>query len=199
VTPPRDQDAQPAGLAVRLVPLTGAHAAQLVTWSYPPPYDVYDMTTADPATLADPASGFYAVLGSGPSGPAGPVGPSEALIGFRSFGADGRVPGWAYDDLALDTGGGLRPDLTGRGLGRTVIAAGLRFGASVFSPAAFRMTVATFNVRAHRVVQDLGFRPVGQFTGPDGATRYDVLLRAAPEGSSPRRSDDTRTPPPGPR
>jgi ribosomal-protein-alanine N-acetyltransferase len=167
--------------AIRIVPLTAIHAARLVTWRYPPPYDVYDMTTADPAELADPASGFYAVLGDGAAGRARPerADPDGELIGFRSFGTDGRVPGWDYDEQALDTGGGLRPDLAGRGLGRAVTAAGLRFGVAAFSPPAFRMTVATFNIRAHRVVQDLGFRPVGQFTGPDGRTRYDVLVRAA--------------------
>ena len=45
-----------------------------------------------------------------------------------SFGPDGRVPGWDYDETALDTGGGLRPSLTGQGLGRAVISAGLDFG-----------------------------------------------------------------------
>ena len=47
-------------------------------------------TTADPDELLDPALGFHAVLAG------------EELIGFRSFGPDGRVPGWDYDDAALD-------------------------------------------------------------------------------------------------
>lgn len=64
----------------------------LCTWRYPAPYDCYDMTGADPGELLRPELAFHAVLSG------------EQLVGFRSYGADGRVPGWDYDDLALDTG-----------------------------------------------------------------------------------------------
>lgn len=30
----------------RVVPMTRAHAEEIVTWRYDPPYDVYDMTGA---------------------------------------------------------------------------------------------------------------------------------------------------------
>ena len=83
-----------------------------MTWSYDAPYDVYDMTGAEPDELLDPAAGFHAVLAC------------DELIGFRSFGPDGRVPGWDYDDTALDTGGGLRPSFTGQGFGRSVSPSG---------------------------------------------------------------------------
>jgi ribosomal-protein-alanine N-acetyltransferase len=63
-----------------------------------------------PQELVDPEVGYHAVMAV------------DRLIGFRSFGPDGQVPGREYDDCALDTGGGLRPDLTGQGLGRMVIA-----------------------------------------------------------------------------
>lgn len=102
--------------ALRIVPLTKAHAEDIVTWRYECPYDVYDLTGADPEELLDPTAGFHAVLADG------------RLAGFRSFGPDGQVPGWIYDDAALDTGGGLRPELTGQGLGRAVIEAGLANG-----------------------------------------------------------------------
>jgi RimJ/RimL family protein N-acetyltransferase len=152
---------------MRLTAMTEAYAAQIVTWCYPPPYDVYDMTGSDPEFLADPTSGFYALLGD------------EGLIGFRSFGADGQVPGGDYGADALDTGGGLRPDLTGRGLGREAITAGLEFGRRKFAPRAFRMTVAQFNTRALRVVTSLGFSRVSRFTAPTGVD-YEVLIRPEP-------------------
>jgi ribosomal-protein-alanine N-acetyltransferase len=47
------------------------------------------------------------------------------------------VPGGTYGADALDTGGGLRPDLTGRGLGREALEVGLAFGRSRFAPRAF--------------------------------------------------------------
>ncbi|MCF6376808.1 GNAT family N-acetyltransferase [Nocardioides KLBMP 9356] len=151
--------------SLHIAPLTRAHAEDMVTWGYEPPYDVYDLTGADPDELLDPASGFHAVLAG------------EELIGFRSFGPDGQVPGWPYDDSALDTGGGLRPSLTGRGLGRAVIAAGLDFGREQLAPAAFRVTVAGFNVRARRTVESLGFEHVGSFAAARDGRPFDVLVK----------------------
>jgi RimJ/RimL family protein N-acetyltransferase len=152
---------------MHIAAMTVAHAEEVVTWRYPPPYDVYDMTGADPGHLACADSGFYAVLDG------------EELIGFRSFGPDGQVPGGPYDESALDTGGGLRPDLTGRGLGRRAISTGLEFGITSFSPTAFRMTVAAFNVRAHRVVESLGFARIAHFeataAGPVAARSFVVF------------------------
>lgn len=153
---------------MRIVPITADFAADIVTWRYPEPYDCYDMTGADPAFLADPGSGFFALVNDG------------GLIGFRSFGADGQVPGWPYDASALDTGGGLRPELTGQGLGREAIGAGLEFGRERFAPPAFRVTVASFNVRAQRVIAALGFRPAGRFAATTNGWNYEVLVRPEP-------------------
>ncbi|HEV2798184.1 MAG TPA: GNAT family N-acetyltransferase [Nocardioides sp.] len=151
--------------SIRIAPLTRAHAEDLTTWAYDPPYDVYDLTSATPEELLDPAAGFHAVLAG------------DELIGFRSFGPDGRVPGWDYDDSALDTGGGLRPSLTGQGLGRAVIAAGLEHGRARLAPAAFRVTVAGFNARARRTVESLGFEHVGSFHAARDGRPFDVLVR----------------------
>lgn len=151
---------------IRIGPLLQEHAEDISTWRYEAPYDVYDMAGVDPDELRDPAVGYHAVLADG------------HLIGFRSFGPDGRVPGWEYDESALDTGGGLRPDLTGQGLGRAVISAGLAFGRARFAPAAFRVTVARFNTRALRTVKSLGFEPVGTFNATRDAREFVVLVRA---------------------
>ena len=145
--------------------MTAAYAAEIVTWRYPAPYDCYNMTGASVAFIASPEGGFYALTDG------------DELIGFRSFGADGRVPGGAYDDSALDTGGGLRPDLTGKGLGRAAIASGLEFGRREFAPAAFRVTVASFNERALRVVHSLGFRPAGSFAALTDGRSFELLIR----------------------
>jgi RimJ/RimL family protein N-acetyltransferase len=147
------------------------------------------MTGADPAFLTDSASGFFALVGepgelgeralagqpAGPGVPGHPGGPQ--LIGFRSFGSDGQVPGGAYDSSALDTGGGLRPELTGKGLGREAIQTGLDFGRRRYAPPAFRVTIAAFNVRAQRVVVALGFRRSGSFQGTADGRSYEILAR----------------------
>lgn len=150
---------------MEVVPLSHRFAVDICTWRYPAPYGCYDMTAADPDKLVRPDSGFFAVVQGG------------ALVGFRSFGSDGRVPGWAYDEAALDTGGGLRPELTGRGLGRQAISTGLAFGRARFAPAAFRVTVAAFNDRALRTVMSLGFKPLGSFNAATDGRTFEVLVR----------------------
>jgi [ribosomal protein S18]-alanine N-acetyltransferase len=146
--------------------MTREHAADIVTWRYPAPYDCYDVSDVEPEFFVDPRNGFFALLSG-----------SDELIGYRSFGADGRVPGGDYDDSALDTGGGLRPSLTGQGLGRQAIATGLDFGRRRFAPPAFRVTVASFNSRALHVVTSLGFRPVSSFAATADGRRFEILVR----------------------
>ena len=150
---------------IRIAAMTVQYAADILSWRYPAPYDYYDVTDGDLGYYLDPANGFFAVLSDG------------EFIGFRSFGPDGQVPGGTYDDSALDTGGGLRPELTGRGLGRTVVVAGLEFGRLRFAPDAFRVTVASFNTRALRVVTSLGFRPVRSFPAAMDGRSFEILVR----------------------
>jgi ribosomal-protein-alanine N-acetyltransferase len=151
---------------MRIVSMTPEYAADIVTWRYPVPYDCYDMMNAEPDVFLDPGNGFFALVSGG------------ELIGFRSFGADGQVPGGTYDDSALDTGGGLRPALTGQGLWRTAIATGLEFGRRLFAPTAFRVTVASFNTRALRVVTSLCFCPVSSFTATGDGRSFQILVRS---------------------
>jgi [ribosomal protein S18]-alanine N-acetyltransferase len=153
------------GPSLRVAALTREHAEDICTWRYPAPYDCYDMTGADPDGLLLPGLGLHALLDG------------ERLVGFRSFGVDGRVPGWDYDESALDTGGGLRPELVGRGVGRAAISAGLAFGRARFAPPAFRVTVAAFNARALRTVEALGFERVGRFDATTDGRGFEVLVR----------------------
>jgi ribosomal-protein-alanine N-acetyltransferase len=69
--------------------------------------------------------------------------------------------------------------LTGRGLGLTVLNAGLAFGQRTFAPPAFRVTVATFNQRALRVVARAGFQPTQQFTRESDRRDFLILVRPA--------------------
>ncbi len=168
-TPSPAHDPRARSLAfMHIVPLTRDHALDICTWRYASPYERYDMTDADPDWFLHPEAGFHALLAG------------ERLIGFRSFGPDGQVPGWDYDDDALDTGGGLRPELVGQGLGPQAISAGLSFGRERFAPRAFRVTVATFNTRALRAVEGLGFERFARFDASSDARSFEVLIR--PEG-----------------
>ena len=78
-------------------------------------------------------------------------------------------------DGALDFGLGLRPDLTGRGLGSEFVAAGLAFMQSRFPSQAIQLRVAAFNQRAIKVYQRAGFVEVERFLNRTNGGEYDFI------------------------
>ncbi len=152
--------------------MDAATARLIAAWQYPQPYDIYNPHEGDlDATVAhfvDPANHYYAVMHK-----------DGELIAYRCFGADAQVPGGDYSADALDTGGGMRPDCVGRGLGAAVIEAGLNFGLVTFAPRAFRVTVAAWNERAQRACGKAGFQPVQQFAHARDGRPFIVLVRPA--------------------
>jgi [ribosomal protein S18]-alanine N-acetyltransferase len=146
-------------------PLAAADAEAIAAWRYPPPYDVYDDRDEDGGAGDEEAelAGKYAFVEDG------------VLVGFCSFGADGRVPGGSYPDGALDVGIGMRPDLTGRGHGGRYLGAALDFATRELGATRFRATVAEFNQRALRLCEGAGFRRLVRFEGRDRP--YWILVR----------------------
>ncbi len=110
----------------------------LATWRYPPPFDFYD---GDVEPVLNPERFFEARDERGD------------LIGFYYF--EPKPPD-------LDYGLGLRPDLTGQGLGREFFDAGLAFARERYQPRRVFLHVASFNERARRVYERAGFRVVSQ-------------------------------------
>jgi RimJ/RimL family protein N-acetyltransferase len=108
-------------------PTNEEDAREIAAWRYEAPYDFYDMTN-DPEGLEkllgppERRRGYYAVLSGG------------ELVGFFCYSLGGQLPGFDYPgDGCIDIGLGLRPDLTGKGLGLKFIRAGLQFGRRRFS------------------------------------------------------------------
>jgi len=102
------------------------------------------------------------------------------MVGYFCFGHDARVQGWEYDENALDVGMGLRPDLTGKGAGRTYFEALLRYIEQQRPGMALRATVAAWNQRAIRLCQNAGFRQVASFQAlQKDRQEFVVLLREA--------------------
>jgi ribosomal-protein-alanine N-acetyltransferase len=119
-----------------------ADAEAVAGWRYPEPFSFYDWTADedDLAELLDPdrrGEAYFAVEDD-----------EGELVGYFSFKPDGRT---------LVIGLGLRPDLTGRGLGGAFVAAGLDYGRERFVPERFSLAVATFNERAIKVYERSGF------------------------------------------
>jgi ribosomal-protein-alanine N-acetyltransferase len=122
------------------------HAQEVEEWHYEPPWDFYDLAS-DPEDLAanrDPARNGHrrAVLGE-----------------------DGRLEAFWYFDRhgdVTEVGIGLRPDLTGHGLGESFLNAQLEYAASEWTPATLRLFVASWNERAIRLYERVGFREVAR-------------------------------------
>jgi RimJ/RimL family protein N-acetyltransferase len=105
---------------------------EMRSWRYPPPYDFYD---GDLDPLSNPERYFAARDEHG------------GLVGFYYF--EPKPPD-------LDYGLGLRPDLTGRGLGLEFFLAGLAFAHQRYEPRRVVLHVAEFNERARRVYERAG-------------------------------------------
>ena len=117
---------------------TDSHAAQVEAWRYEPPYDFYD---GEGEPVLNPERHFVARDDGG------------EVIGFYYYEPNGDV---------LDYGLGLRPDLTGRGLGLDFFRAGLELGRERYRPRLVQLHVAAFNERAIKVYEQAGFRETGR-------------------------------------
>jgi len=148
-------------------------ARAALSWLYEPPYDIYNH---DPVQFDDliqnsflnPAYHYFSVFDD-----------KDDLIAYRCFGEDARVPGGDYSANALDMGGGLRPDLTGHGLGPRVMSAAMDFAKAEFSPLAFRATVAGFNLRAQRACEKVGYVLAQRFFATHSGAPFVILIRNA--------------------
>lgn len=149
-------------------PLTREDAGRIADWRYPDEYAMYDIPSEDRESsveyMVDPASGYFGAYDDG------------ELVGFCSIGPDGRVPGWDYDDSALDVGAGMRPDLTGHGRGVAFLEQALRFAETRVGQRSLRATIASWNDRALTAAEGLGFSRVANFSNP-GGVRFTVLVR----------------------
>ncbi|EDY83049.1 hypothetical protein VDG1235_2673 [Verrucomicrobiia bacterium DG1235] len=149
------------------------YAEEIAGWSYQTPYEVYGYEKENRSEtirdLTDPQNQFFAAEHKG------------ELLGFRSFGFDARVNGGTYDNDYLDTGGGLRPSLTGLGHGTEWIRQGLLFGLARYSTNRFRVTVAAFNTRAQKACEKAGFILQDQFRRTSDGEPFLVFTATLPK------------------
>jgi ribosomal-protein-alanine N-acetyltransferase len=143
-------------------PLSAEDAHAICSWQYEEPYAVYNMG-ADPdevnveEEILDRRSPHYAVRDE-----------SGALIGYFGFGSSSEVwdnpePHLYSEGRTVTVGLGMRPDLTGKGLGLAFTKAGLDFARREFQPDSLRLYVLPFNERAIRVYERAGFQRTGRY------------------------------------
>lgn len=150
-------------------PLEEPHALAILDWHYPAPYDFYNFRPEnrelDLGDFLNPQHAFFAILNC-----------DGELEGYCSFGSDGRVPGGNYSDQALDIGMGIRPDLVGRGQGRSYAQAVADYGVQCYQMTTLRVTIATFNQRAQRVWRSLDFKSVETFHKANSHEQFVIMV-----------------------
>lgn len=155
-------------LKLDVLPLSPADAEIISRWRYPGPYAIYARPTEDRSDsvryMLDARNRFHAVRGA------------SGLVGFCSFGIDGRVPGGTYDDAAVDVGAGMDPALVGTGHGRAFLGAVVDYATQALNTPRLRATVASWNERALCAARSVGFRAVGTFQTNQGL-EFTVLVR----------------------
>src|SRR5438874_2415262 len=120
----------------RIRDITEADATEMSTWTYEERYSLYNADPDDAAWLLDPQNGYSSVVDE-----------SGELVAHCCFGFDARVPGGNYDEDAIDFGTGMRPDLTGKGNGRTFLELVVAEAQKRYPRKMLRTTVAAFNER----------------------------------------------------
>ena len=138
-------------------------ALEISGWHYEPPYDFYDATSDadDLQELLDPKrrkDAYFSVFDE-----------DSVLVGFFQFERAGKT---------VDVGLGMRPDLTGQGLGVEYLLAGLEFARGRYAPDRFTLSVATFNERAILVYERAGFRRNNEYMHHTNGGEYLFLSMA---------------------
>lgn len=149
-------------------PITEADARIALAWRYDPPYESYNIqaTESDIAMLLDPQYHYLVIMAED--------GTTAAL---GCYGYDAQVEGGDYSVEAIDIGLGIRPDLTGRGLGGQFVRLLIDHAIDVFAPPRLRVSIAAFNQRAQTVWLREGFKQVQQFEREGDQRPFVVLVR----------------------
>jgi RimJ/RimL family protein N-acetyltransferase len=125
-------------------------ARQILTWTYENPYELYNNELTDEAMREILSNSYFAVVDD-----------ANELVGFFCIGEAAQVPIGAlfgvYQEYLIDIGIGMKPELTGKGLGYTFFSFILKVIKEVFEPNSIRLTVVKTNSRAIHLYEKFGF------------------------------------------
>ena len=153
--------------------LTDGDAREIASWTYPPPFDLYD-GDGDVGLMLDvpdDGTGYFAI-----------VDVDEGLAGFCCFGLDARVSEQVEEPGTLDVGCGVRPDLVSRGIATAFVPDLVEFARRQWAPARLRAAVASFNERSLRLCRSAGFVAVREFPGPGERPFTELVLELGTTG-----------------
>jgi ribosomal-protein-alanine N-acetyltransferase len=144
--------------------MTQEDAEIIASWKYDGDYSFYDITSDEEdfeLFLDSKKRGdhYFAVYDFNNE--------KEELVGFFSFTEE--------PSGIRDIGLGMRPDLTGKGVGHSFIEAGLCFATDEYVVKTFTLSVATFNQRAIKVYERVGFQAQATYTQETNGGQYEFV------------------------
>jgi len=149
------------------VPMTVDQATAILKWTYPPPYDFYNIETSEEAYAELLDGSYQAVIAQ------------TQLVGFFCTGQSAQVPSGRplglYRDDYLDLGLGRQPELTGQGTG-FIFCSFVLDTVKAQSTLPLRLTVASFNERAIHLYEQLGFQR--QVTFPTTSATFLIMTQS---------------------
>ena len=130
-------------------PMTREWAGQIQEWTYGAPYDFYNQPPSEEGVAE--LMTYQAIV------------EEHELIGFYCIGSPAQVPNstYLYSSDFTDIGLGMRPDLTGKGYGKSFVTYVMERAMERRKP--LRLTVASFNERAIHLYETVGFRTITSF------------------------------------
>ena len=147
----------------KFLPMNTEYAHEIAyQWKYDGVYAFYDIT-ADHDDLREFldenywAERYFAVLNE-----------QDGLVGYYLY---------TFEYGIMWIGFGLKPSLTGRGLGGEFVGAGIDFGVKRFgyTQNSIMLAVASFNHRAIKLYKKIGFKPIGTYMQKTNGGEYEFV------------------------
>ena len=133
-------------LPLRVRALTIDDGMDIAMWRYPGAWAVYDALETP-----QPDQGYWAVCDT-----------DDRLVGFCCLGDAARPAGLDAAPGVLDVAIGIRPELTGHGLGTALGQAAVAYAAQVSDGRRIRCAVRDWNDRGLDAARAAGFEPAGE-------------------------------------
>ncbi|QED46181.1 GNAT family N-acetyltransferase [Cytobacillus dafuensis] len=144
------------------------YAVQILKWNYDTPYDFYN-NEVNSDSIKEMLENPYCVV----------VDEYEKLVGFFCTGALAQVPigsrFGAYSEDFIDIGIGMKPVLTGQGLGYMFFSFVLHHIQETNKDVSIRLTVAKFNKRAIHLYEKVGFKEEMEFS--NGKADFQTMVK----------------------
>lgn len=137
-------------------------AFEISKWHYEVPYDFYDLNNdlEDAREFLDftnrPENKYFSVFNK-----------SEELVGFYEL---------THSADCVEIGLGMRPDLTGKGMGLKFVEDGIDYIKDRFRPERLKLKVVSFNHRARKVYERAGFIVTGTEWITNDLGRHEFIV-----------------------